>query len=75
MRVAIVFLVFLVVETAAGRQGAAAHRGHIDAGYRMTEMPAPKLMTGIGASPLQITTDSPQAQAYFSQGMALLHCF
>ncbi len=38
-------------------------------------MPAPKLMTGIGTSPLRIATKSPEAQAYFSQGMALLHCF
>ena len=41
----------------------------------MTPMPAPKLMTGIGTSPLEITTKSQQARAYFSQGMALLHCF
>jgi Flp pilus assembly protein TadD len=41
----------------------------------MTEMPAPKLMTGIGTSSLKITTKSAKAQAYFSQGVALLHCF
>jgi hypothetical protein len=30
---------------------------------------------GVGADPLKITTKSPEAQEYFSQGMALLHCF
>ncbi|MDQ2945463.1 MAG: hypothetical protein M3Y27_05885, partial [Acidobacteriota bacterium] len=49
--------------------------GHVDVGYKMTPMPAPKLMTGIGSSSLKITTKSPAAQAYFSQGIQLLHCF
>ena len=54
---------------------ASCHKGHVDAGYKMTPMPAPKLMTGIGSSSLKITTKSPAAQAYFSQGIQLLHCF
>ncbi len=51
------------------------HKGHHESGYVMTKMPAPKLMTGIGTSTLQITTKSKEAQAYFTQGLELLHCF
>lgn len=43
--------------------------------YRFTEMPPPPLRTGIGTSALRITTRSAEAQRYFSQGVALLHCF
>src|ERR1017187_9104924 len=57
------------------QQGAACHKGHIHAGYKMTPMPPPKLMQGIGASSLKITTKSAEAQAYFTQGLALTHCF
>jgi tetratricopeptide (TPR) repeat protein len=32
-------------------------------------------MSGIGDATLKITTDSEQAQAYFNQGLKLLHCF
>jgi tetratricopeptide (TPR) repeat protein len=32
-------------------------------------------MQGIGEASLKITTASPQAQAYFDQGLKLLHCF
>jgi tetratricopeptide (TPR) repeat protein len=73
MRSTIVF--FLAAAICPAQQGSTTHRGHVDSGYKMTPMPAPKLMTGIGTSPLRITTNSPEAQAYFSQGMALLHCF
>ena len=41
----------------------------------MTAMPAPAHMDGIGNSHLQITTKSAEAQAYFDQGLNLLHCF
>ena len=67
--------VLLAAVIAMAQQAAAVHRGHVDARYKMTPMPAPKLMTGIGTSPLKITTKSREAQAYFSQGMELLHCF
>lgn len=60
---------------ALAQKAAACHKGHVDAGYKMTPLPAPKLMTGIGSSSLKITTKSPAAQAYFSQGIQLLHCF
>src|SRR5258707_13222716 len=41
----------------------------------MTEIPPPPRITGIGDSHLQITSKSAKAQAYFNQGLRLLHCF
>ena len=73
--VAVTILGFASFASAIGQQGAACHKGHIDAGYKMTAMPPPKLMQGIGTTSLKITTNSPEAQAYFNQGLALTHCF
>ncbi|MFT4031957.1 MAG: tetratricopeptide repeat protein [Siphonobacter sp.] len=55
------------------------HLSHIQA-YRQEavyvhNLPAPHLLQGIGTSELKIITQSTQAQAYFSQGVALLHSF
>jgi tetratricopeptide (TPR) repeat protein len=52
-----------------------SHKGHSAEDYRMTEMGAPPRMTGVGDSHMQITTKSAAAQAYFDQGLSLLHCF
>lgn len=41
----------------------------------MTEMGPPPRMTGLGDSHFEITTKSAAAQAYFDQGLSLLHCF
>lgn len=38
-------------------------------------LPAPPKMTGIGSSSLTVTTKSAEAQAFFDQGLRLLHCF
>jgi len=38
-------------------------------------LPAPKLMKGVGSSTLKIKTSSELAQKYFSQGVSQLHCF
>lgn len=38
-------------------------------------LPTPKLMNGVGSSPLKIKTSSVLAQKYFSQGVSQLHCF
>jgi tetratricopeptide (TPR) repeat protein len=54
---------------------AATHKGHPEAGYKMTPMPAPPLRTGLGSTTLSMTTKSQQAQRYFVQGVELLHCF
>ncbi len=41
----------------------------------MRDLPPPPLMQGIGDANLKITTNSEAAQAYFNQGLRLLHCF
>jgi|SRR5579871_28688 len=41
----------------------------------LDKIPAPVHLEGIGHSGLKITTRSPEAQQWFSQGLALLHCF
>ena len=64
-------LIFLLIPAAFGQ----AHKGHPADDYRMTEMGPPPRMTGIGDSHLKITTKSEAAQAYFDQGLSLLHCF
>ncbi|MDJ1486261.1 tetratricopeptide repeat protein [Cytophagaceae bacterium YF14B1] len=55
------------------------HLAHIQAYRQETvyvhNLPAPQLLKRIGSSNLKIKTSSAQAQAYFSQGVALLHCF
>lgn len=38
-------------------------------------LPPPPLRQGIGDATLKISTQSPQAQAYFNQGLRLLHAF
>lgn len=49
--------------------GAARAYGATEAGG------APPLMPGIGATRMPITTSNPQAQAYFDQGLRMLHGF
>lgn len=41
----------------------------------MDNLPAPKLMNGVGSSSLKIKTASTLAQKYFRQGVSQLHCF
>lgn len=41
----------------------------------LAKLPPPQVMQGIGHSHFVITTKSPQAQQWFDQGLALLHCF
>ena len=53
----------------------ASHKGHTPRDYKMTPMPAPRKLAGIGNSHLAITTKSPEAQAWFDQGLNLQHCF
>jgi tetratricopeptide (TPR) repeat protein len=44
-------------------------------GSMYRELPPPPLMQGIGDANLKITTNSDAAQAYFNQGLRLLHDF
>jgi tetratricopeptide (TPR) repeat protein len=41
----------------------------------LAKLPAPQHLEGIGRAHLTITTKSPEAQQWFDQGLALLHCF
>ena len=41
----------------------------------LATLPKPVSMEGIGHSHIAITTKSPEAQRWFDQGLALLHCF
>ena len=44
-------------------------------GIDLAKLPPPQRIEGIGDAHIQITTKSPQAQQWFDQGLALLHCF
>lgn len=41
----------------------------------VSKLPPPRKISGIGQAHIPITTKSPQAQQWFDQGLALLHCF
>ena len=41
----------------------------------LKDLPPPVMIAGVGSSHFAITTSSPQAQAWFDQGLSLLHCF
>lgn len=55
------------------------HLAHIQASraenFYVHNLPSPKLMTGIGNSNMKIETKSEETQAYFNQGISLLHDF
>jgi tetratricopeptide (TPR) repeat protein len=55
------------------------HLAHMHASraqnFYIHNLPAPKLMTGIGGSKMKIETKSETTQAYFNQGLNLLHDF
>lgn len=41
----------------------------------VAKLPPPEKIDGIGQAHIPITTKSPEAQQWFDQGLALLHCF
>lgn len=55
------------------------HLAHMQASraqnFYIHNLPPPKLMTGIGQSNMKIETKSEKTQAYFNQGLNLLHDF
>ncbi|MBB5285891.1 tetratricopeptide (TPR) repeat protein [Rhabdobacter roseus] len=91
MRFAILFLCFVSASTLAQRarsqeahshhstEGGHNHLQHIQAYRQETayvfNLPSPVFINGIGQSDLKIATSSEFTQKYFSQGVALLHCF
>lgn len=55
------------------------HLAHMQAGraqiFYIHNLPAPKLMSGIGNSDMKIESKSEKTKAYFNQGVSLLHDF
>src|SRR4051812_4530189 len=41
----------------------------------LAKLPPPKRIDGLGHSHIAITTKSPEAQQWFDQGLAALHCY
>jgi hypothetical protein len=64
----------LVGANVAAQNAAMSHHDHV-MGSMYRELPAPPLMQGIGNANMKITTSSDAAQAYFNQGLRLLHDF
>lgn len=67
-------LTLLCIFTAIEAQAQAHCRAAIPS-TPAASLPAPPLMSGIGNSSLRISTTSEEAQAYFNQGLNLLHDF
>jgi tetratricopeptide (TPR) repeat protein len=51
------------------------HAPEAETGLDLAKLPKPVVLDGIGHSHILITTKSPEAQRWFDQGLALLHCF
>ncbi len=75
MRIRLLLSLLVVAFVSASAQTAMLHHHGPDSGPRFRDLPPPPLMQGIGDASLKITTSSEQAQAYFNQGLRLLHCF
>jgi tetratricopeptide (TPR) repeat protein len=72
----LLFLGFLALlcTNASAQNGVMGRHDHT-MGPMYRELPPPPLMQGIGNASLKITTSSDAAQAYFNQGLRLLHDF
>src|SRR5579859_3601743 len=67
-------LLFLLIATSAfaqHRHTAGSEAAHVD----LARLPAPQRLDGLGHAHIGITTKSPEAQQWFDQGLAALHCF
>jgi tetratricopeptide (TPR) repeat protein len=64
----------LLCTNASAQNGVMGRHDHT-MGPMYRELPPPPLMQGIGNASLKITTSSDAAQAYFNQGLRLLHDF
>lgn len=68
-----------VDDTKSGTTSGHNHLQHMQASRKQNfyihNLPAPKLMKGIGASNMKIQTKSDSCQKYFNQGLNLLHDF
>jgi tetratricopeptide (TPR) repeat protein len=71
-------ILLLPLLTSAGvlAQGQHQHGPEPDkAALELAKLPAPQHLEGIGHAHIAITTKSAEAQQWFDQGLALLHCF
>ena len=75
MRLRFLFGLIILACASASAQTAILHHHTPHSEVKFRELPPPPLMQGIGEASLKITTNSEQAQAYFNQGLKLLHCF
>ena len=64
---------------ADGKQSNHNHLAHMQAGraqvFYIHTLPAPKIMVGIGNSDMKIESKSDKTEAYFNQGISLMHDF
>jgi tetratricopeptide (TPR) repeat protein len=70
----LIFSAAALLCTASAQNMVMSQHDHM-AGPMYRDLPAPPLMQGIGDANLKITTTSDAAQAYFNQGLRLLHDF
>jgi len=68
------FAIFLLVCACALAQDH-HHAPDAETTVDLAKLPKPVSMEGIGHSHIDVTTKSPEAQRWFDQGLALLHCF
>jgi tetratricopeptide (TPR) repeat protein len=66
-------LAFLLAAACALAQS--HHHDPSESAVDLAKLPAPQHMKGIGNAHITITTTSSEAQQWFDQGLALLHCF
>lgn len=71
VRLTVLLLFGSLVGTAQTHQHAPPESKEVD----LSKLPPPERIEGIGQAHIPITTKSPQAQQWFDQGLALLHCF
>lgn len=65
----------LVCSSIALAQAQHHHGANTTADIDVSTLPAPQKIAGIGHSHIALTTKSAEAQQWFDQGIALLHCF
>lgn len=70
MRV-LVFVLFATFAFAQHQHSADPENARLD----LAKLPVPQAMNGLGHAHITITTSSPEAQRWFDQGLAALHCF
>ena len=71
LRLTIALLLSGLIAAAQTHQHGPSEAEHIDP----AKLPPPQRIDGIGQAHIPITTKSPQAQQWFDQGLALIHCF